>query len=204
MSLTARRRRPLDRTIHHLRDTRFVVVATEGERTEEQYFSFFERKGSRVRVVVLGTTNGKSSPRHVLARLVHWSQKLQLTKDDALCLVVDEDRWPKAQLREVAKEAVRRRYELAISCPCFEVWLYLHLADPPGSMAAMNSRQVQEELRRVLGNYDRVNLKMEPFAQHVGDAVRRAQGLDCYQKERWPRRPGTRVYRVIEHIQELS
>jgi len=203
VTLTARRRRPLNRSIPHLRDTRLVVIATEGERTEKHYFSIFERRSSRVQVKVLETHRGESAPRHVLARLHQYAREYQLASDDVLCLVIDEDRWPRQQLGEVAAEALRRGYELAVSCPCFEVWLYLHYADPSPTMATMSSRQVQNELRRLLGGVDSAHLLLEQFESHVSDAVRRARDLDGDPNERWPRRPGTRVYRVIERIERI-
>jgi hypothetical protein len=203
VTLTTRRRRPLNRGIPHLRDTRLVVVATEGERTEKYYFSIFERRSSRVQVRVLETRQGESAPRHVLARLRRYAREYELGSDDVLCLVIDEDRWPGDQLGEVAAQALQRGYELAVSCPCFEVWLYLHHADPTPSMATMNSRQVQDELRRVLGGQDGAHVQLEEFERRVSDAVRRARDLDRHPTERWPRRPGTRVYRVIDRIEEI-
>jgi len=53
VSLTSRRKRPLKRDIKHLRDTRLVVIATEGHCTEKQYFEIFERRSSRVQVKIL-------------------------------------------------------------------------------------------------------------------------------------------------------
>jgi hypothetical protein len=68
----------------------------------------------------------------------------------------------------------------------------------------LGSQEVEEELRSLLGGYDRANLQVEQFEPHVTAAVGRARALDAYLAERWPRRPGTRVYRVIERIWELG
>ena len=78
MQLTSRRPRPLDRRIPHLRDTRLVIIATEGECTEKQYFSIFERKSTRVQVRVLETTQGMSAPKHVLDRLRRYRREYEL------------------------------------------------------------------------------------------------------------------------------
>ena len=48
MGMTSRRKRPLDHAIPHQRDTRLIIIATEGEKTERQYFSMF--RNVRVRV----------------------------------------------------------------------------------------------------------------------------------------------------------
>jgi len=202
MSLTSRRPRPLDRTIPHLRDTSLVVIATEGQCTERQYFSIFTGKSSRVQIKVLRTDSGMSAPKHILDRLRKYRREFELGPGDALCLVIDKDRWPDQQLRNVAKEALRLRFELAVSCPCFEIWLYLHHADPTPDMETMNSRQVEEALRKLLHGYDRTNLDVKKFEPSVQTAVNRAKALDINPDDRWPNRFGTRVYRVIQAIQE--
>ncbi|RPJ59633.1 MAG: RloB domain-containing protein [Acidobacteria bacterium] len=202
MQLTSRRPRPLDRRIPHLHDTRLVIIATEGECTEKQYFSTFERKSTRVQVRVLETIQGMSAPKHVLDRLRRYRREYELGPGDALCLVVDKDRWPDQQLSKVAAEAFRLHFELAVSRPCFEVWLYLHHTDCTPEMSDMTSQDIVECLRVLLGGYDNSNLRTELFEPHIDDAVRRAEALDVSPSDRWPNRLGTRVYRVIRAIRD--
>jgi len=202
MGLTSRRKRPLDRTIPHQRDARLVVIATEGTSTERDYFAIFGRMSSRVQVRVLETEGGYSAPRHVLERLRRFRREFDLGPSDALCLVIDKDRWPDAQLNEVAKGALQMRALLAVSNPCFEVWLYLHSADPPDEMAAMTSQQVKSAHRSALTARAGDATPETYYLQRVDDAVRRAVGLDVTPEQRWPNRLGTRVYRVIEAIRE--
>lgn len=202
MSLTSRKKRPLDREIPHQRDTSLVVIATEGTLTEKQYFTMFQRKSSRVQVKVLQTEEGLSAPRHVLGRLSQFRKDSDLGQGDALCLVIDKDRWPDAQLAEVAAAASKRHFVLAVSHPCFEVWLYLHHADPPPAMRSMSSQAISQALRHLLGGYEKTNLRTELFEPHVDDAVARAQALDEQPADRWPNQLGTRVYRVIHAIRE--
>jgi len=75
MSLTSRRKRPLDHTVAHLRDTRLIVIATEGEKTEKQYFSMFQ--SLRVQVRVLHTEEGFSAPKHVFDRLSDYRRQVR-------------------------------------------------------------------------------------------------------------------------------
>jgi hypothetical protein len=201
LSLTSRRKRPLDRERHPLRDARLVVIATEGQETEPQYFRAFEKADSRTQVVVLETQRGESAPKHVLRRLDEFKKGFELGKGDLLFLVIDEDRWPAAQLSEVASEARRKTFALAVSSPCFDVWLYMHHADPPATMQTMCCREVKAELRSVLGEYNPSNLRMERFIPRVEDAIRRAISLNSDHTARWPARPGSRVYLIMQTIQ---
>lgn len=200
MRHTSRKRRPLDRSSHPIRDSRLVIVATEGEATEPQYFRAFERKDSRLQVKVLETEDGKSAPKHVLRRLQEYKRKFELGKGDLLFLVIDTDRWPSEQLAEVASEARRQKFVLTVSCPCFDVWLYLHHDDLPDAMQTMSSQQIKTALRDLLGEYNPAKLKMEIFMPRVADAIRRAKGLDVEPSQRWPNQPGSRVYLIMECI----
>jgi len=202
MTRTSRRKRPLDREKHPLRDSRLVVIATEGERTEPRYFRAFERVDSRVQVEVLETIDGESAPKHVLERLRNYKRDHQIGKGDALFLVIDEDRWPSKQLSQVASEARKLRCGFAVSCPCFDVWLYLHHADPPTEMAQMSSQDVKAALRGLLGGYNPSNFNPDDFLPTLDDAIDRARSLDDDVSMRWPKRPGSRVYLVIESICE--
>ncbi|MCK5509304.1 MAG: hypothetical protein KAI50_12390 [Desulfobacterales bacterium] len=53
MALTTRRKRPLDRRTRpepH-RDARLFVIATEGEKTEKQYFSLFRNRRCQLKII---------------------------------------------------------------------------------------------------------------------------------------------------------
>jgi len=42
--LRYRKKRPIEREVGVLRDARLIIIATEGEKTEKQYFSIFRPK----------------------------------------------------------------------------------------------------------------------------------------------------------------
>jgi hypothetical protein len=205
MGLTSRRKRPLDRSIPHLWDTRLVIIASEGEKTEKQYFESDLFRNPRVQVKVLETKKGFSAPDYVLQRLKDFARETDLQPDDELWLVVDKDRWPEQNLKRVCSHAVRGRKQkarIAVSNPCFELWLFLHHAD--WDTPSPSSRQVEEELRRLLGNYNKSNLDIERFQGRIEIAVSRAKQLDVAPSKRWPENPGTHVYRLVEVIGALE
>ncbi len=114
-----------------VRDARIFVIAVEGEKTEEQYFSLFG--SSRVHVEVLSAGSGSlSAPKHVLERLVRFEQQYDLGPEDERWFVADVDRQRGQFLAQVTQIARDSGYHLAISNPCFELWLLLHFreADP--------------------------------------------------------------------------
>ncbi len=115
MVLTARKARPLNRKIPHLRDTKLIIIATEGHKTEKQYFRIF--KNHRVQVVVIPSKNNRSAPEYIFDLLNIYSAEYQIGKDDELWLMVDTDRWGDRKLSAICREAVKKNYYLAIELP---------------------------------------------------------------------------------------
>jgi len=124
MALTGRKHRPLNRKVSHLRDTKLIIIAAEGHKTEKQYFRIFENH--RVQVIVIPAKDNRSAPEYILEKLNSYIKEYEIGKDDQLWLMIDTDRWGDKKLSKICKEAIQKKYDLAVSNPCFEVWLYLH------------------------------------------------------------------------------
>ena len=197
MGLTSRQKRPLDRAVGHLRDTKLIVIAVEGEKTEKQYFDMFRNVRVQVRVLPTGDDHA-SAPEHVLARLAEFKDGHEFEPGDEFWFMTDVDRWGPRKLSLITREAVQKGYGLAISNPCFEYWMYLHLDDPPPDWSTCS--QFKEGIRGKLGSYNSSNLNTARFEAHVGEAVRRSKMLEDQPDARRPRAIGSHVYRVVERI----
>ena len=208
MGLTSRKKRPLNRDIPHFRNTSLIIIATEGAETEKQYFAFFRQK--RVQVMVLPTPKdeedpryGHSSPRAVLKRLDEFKKQYDLGDQDQLWLMVDTDRWPIAQLDKVASDAQQKHFRMAVSNPCFELWLYLHHGDVDANRV-YTCRELEEKLRALLNGFNKRNLRLSDFHGHEDVALARAEALDQSPEQRWPLQVGTHVYRVVRESKALG
>lgn len=197
----------LDRRVQR-RDARIFVIATEGAETEPAYFRGLQEREvidrSRVHIEVIATPreDGTSAPKHVLGRLDAFSTRYRLFEGlDELWLVLDVDRWPAQQLSEVTQEATQKRFGLAMSNPCFELWLLLHVADVPPH--AHTCEGCETELRRVLGTYSKTRLNPEIFAARpaVETAIARARALE-HDGHRWPQALGSHVHRLAARLLE--
>ncbi|MBM3334999.1 RloB domain-containing protein, partial [Candidatus Sumerlaeota bacterium] len=195
------RPRPLNRTIPHEREARLIVIATEGSETEKKYFTVF--RSTHVQVRVLPTEQGRSSPNHVFSSLSKFKREYELSADDQLWVMVDVDRWPKKMLAQVARGARQKGFRMAVSNPCFELWLYLHHSDIDRGKR-YTSQEMKKELAELLGGYDPSDLQTEQFERHIEAALRRARALDVAPKERWPSNTGTHVYRVVNEVLQLA
>ena len=128
------------------RDARLIVIASEGKDTERIYFKALAKEYTNLRVHVRilersENEQNNSSPEHVLKQLNDYKSKYDLKADDELWLVVDKDRWTETMLSHVATECSQEvAMHMALSNPCFELWLLLHMED-----AASLSPEEQEQ-----------------------------------------------------------
>lgn len=201
------------------RDARLIVIAAEGKDTERIYFEALANKyiNPRVHVHILKREKeeqNNSSPKHVLRQLVDYEKQYELESDDELWLVVDRDRWTDEMLSNVATKCAQDYYlHIALSNPCFELWLLLHLVDvallsPEERQLWIENRRASKNanpylkvlLRQAMGSYHEANYDAEMLIEHVGEAIDRAKSLDTNLTDRWPQTLGTRVYLLAESV----
>ena len=198
-----------------IRNPNLIVIASEGSNTEPQYFEGLKEKytNTKIHVEILPPReNTKSAPKFVLGQLDDFRRTYKLNEDDQLWLVFDLDRWEEEEISEVCKLAHQKGYSLAVSNPCFELWLLLHHRD-----LTDYSEEIKEEFRKnfkdgtprtrlnrelleILGRYNSTNIALEDFLPFVEIAIERARKIDTGENHRWPTDLGSKVYRLAEQI----
>lgn len=201
------------------RDARLIVIASEGKDAERIYFTALAKEytNPRVHVHILERSENEqnnSSPEHVLKQLNDYKSKYELEADDELWLVVDKDQWKDKTLSRVATEcALEVSMHMALSNPCFELWLLLHMEDaasltPKEHMLWMENRRksknadpyLKVRLRQKMGTYHESSYDAMTLIAHIEDAIKRARALDKTPTDRWPQTLGTRVYLLAESV----
>lgn len=180
-----------------VRDARIFVIATEGQETEKQYLSLFENPRVNVKILPTGS-DGLSAPKQVLERLAQFQQEYQLGDGDEFWLMVDVDRQRGQFLDEVTRGAREIGCQLAISNPCFELWLLLHFAE--ADRADTDCNALEKQLKSLPGGYNKTRLVLPTYRLRVAEAVTRAKALEGRPDLRWPDFPGTHVYKVVEKL----
>jgi hypothetical protein len=191
------------------RDAILFVIASEGAVTEPRYFEGLKVRCHRPGIYIHPLSRDDptlSSPEHVLGQLDLFRSQYTLREGDQLWLLMDRDvqSWKPAMISGVAQECQSKGYFLAVSNPCFEIWLLLHFEDVPN--------QGDQRKRDLAGNADGL-LKSEVASQyssscayidnfipHIGKAIARAEALDTEPDARWPSQLGTRVHRLVGQI----
>ena len=205
------------------RDARLIVIASEGKDTERIYFKALAKEytNPRVHVHILERSvdeQNNSSPEYVLKQLNDYKSQYELEADDELWLVVDKDRWTEAMLSRVAAECSQEvAMHMALSNPCFELWLLLHIEDatsltPEEQMQWMENRRKSKNadpylkvlLRQKMGSYHEADYDALMLIKHVEVAIVRAKALDRNPADRWPQTLGTRVYLLAESVMDRN
>lgn len=200
-----------------VRDAKLIVIAAEGTVTEGHYFNdlaspryFFN---PRIHVEVLEREDRASAPEHMIAQLDAFKKKYRLRAIDELWLVIDVDRWGDAKLSHIGTQCEQKKYALAVSNPCFELWLLLHhksVADytEEEQEELLENRSVgsrtrlEAELVEIVGQYNKSNLDSDDYLPHVERAIRNARAADKNPEHRWPNGLGSRVYRLVEKVMD--
>ncbi len=181
-----------------------ILIVCEGEKTEKQYFEGFARVFRTPVDVKIAREHGV--PMTLVATAKAYKKKAQdaARKEDdenraydAVWCVFDVDEHP--QVADARQMARANGIELAISNPCFELWLLLHFRDCPGM-------QHRDTMRRLLSGhvpgYDK-RVEFAAYAQGYPQAAKRAEQMDKKADEEGDsgRNPTTAVYRLTRKIE---
>jgi hypothetical protein len=196
-----------------------VFVATEDTYAAKQYLEALQERGlvdrSRVEIIPLPTTDGRSSLGALLDRLKEHRGALDVSlAQDAYWAVFDVDHHDAKELSRAAQVARSRSYGLAGSNPCFELWLLLHLTENIANVASASddrhaARDCEQRLREALQGddpqargYDKTCIGAQRFAipELVQAACTRARALSPATGEPWPSTVGTHVHALIEGL----
>jgi len=197
------------------RDARtFFVIATEGYATEKKYFNGLETKANpKVKIEVLEKDSTASSPKDVLEALDAYAKEYVLVDGDELWVVIDRDSWSAKMIKNIAQACHQKaNYFFALSNPCFEFWLLLHVAKVESwtdevkkeffenKKVSKTRTRLEKELLDILGSYNKRNPDLSHFLPHVQKAIVQAKYFDVNPENRWIDGLGTRVYLLVEKL----
>lgn len=201
-----RKNRPYKRG-EPFRNARLFVIVCEGAKREVEYFKFFQQFSQRVKIEPLPPRENASAPNHFLSRAQEFvdADTNDFNANDSLWFVSDVDHWQESVLRDVSKESKQRtNWHLAVSNPCFEVWLFVHFKDISELpklyqlTAAKRCAPTKQAVDAIMpGGY-----KVEVFAPRIEEAIRRAKANDNDTNHFMPDLPDTKLYQLAEQMLE--
>ena len=200
MSLFERKARPLTRDVASLRDDRLFIVSCDDTFAPKQYFDFF--RITRVKIHVVPTTDGTSAAAHVLDRPLQFDHE----PDDELWMLLDTDHCAQGTHLQgfvtALRDAKQKGVNVALSKPCFELWLLFHHQHESSVGELSTAADVEVQLRAHLGAYNKTRLNAAHYPlESVVEAHTRASRLDAaVVGGDIPAANTSRVYRLLEAI----
>jgi hypothetical protein len=182
-----------------------ILVVTEGKVTEPSYLNGFRDWVHNPRVQIR-MVPGAGSPGSIVNEAVTRKRSAeQLARrerdrnhafDEVWCVFDVDEHKDMDCAEELAKQ---NGLSLAISNPCFELWLLLHFREQPGMQSCQSLQTMLEEH---INGYDKKVDFVKQFSERYEIALGRARLLDenaLHDGE--PRRnPSTGVWRLTESI----
>jgi hypothetical protein len=213
-----RERQPFKRVGFFRETQKLVVIASEGTETEVQYFEEFKSSNlyndANIFIETLNRYSQSSSPKSVLATVKGFKKAYDLKLTDELWVLIDRDKqsWKIPEIDHVAQQCNQGRIGFAMSNPCFELWILLHLTDldtfSAEELAEMlenkkinkNRTWIEKKLSELLEGYNKTNIRSDRFINGCYEAVSRAEKLDVNPQHRWPNGLGTHVYKLFKQV----
>ncbi len=197
---------------------KIIVLAYEGNNTEAIYFETLKEtvrfNDDLIYLVSLRRhkNDTNSAPIHVFNKLKREAKDLfNFGSTDELWMIIDRDSWTNIpKISDLCKE--QGNFNLALSNPCFEFWVLLHIRD----MTTFNEMELKDifenfkvtskktYLKKLLGElidggYNESNPKPERYIPFIDLAVSRAKELDNPEID-FPISLGSHVYKLVEKI----
>ncbi len=189
--------RPFKRRSAIRKYKRRYYLVCEGNVTEPDYFNQLKGIYRDSIIDIKCLKKRQSAPKYLIQYALEAQSDLR--KGDELWILLDVDNWTQEQFEGLEKWSSQKvdRY-VAVSKPCFEIWLVLHEQDPKDCSKKACQSYFQENIA-----YRNKRIRMNWLtAEKLSNAVTRAKARDISNQGIVPDVPTSRVYKLIENIKE--
>ena len=212
---------PLVRKGGFLEAEKMFVLSYEGKISEKKYFEDFRNSelfndSGLIEIISLKRpTNRGSDPISVKKLLLEAKKEYRFKDTDEFWLIIDRDDWEEIHnhnFDELVEDCKKENnFFLAMSNPCFEIWLILHLKDinefdEAEKIKIMSNEKISNSknyIDKVLSEIQGRSYNKRPnpriFSPLTKTAIDRAKGLDNENQD-YPKQLGTHIYKLIEKL----
>ena len=212
-----REREEFFRESNAIEKDRIIVLAFEGNDTERIYFEEFRSSVKfnddliYLHLLKRSKNDTNSAPNHVFKKLKREAKdEFNFGNDDELWMIIDTDRWRNILEIIQACKTLKNMF-VAVSNPCFEFWLLLHIKNIEeysqdelalileNKKVTNKKNYVDIKISEILGSYNKTNPKPEQFLPTINLAINQAKKLDDLEED-YPSKLGSHIYKLIEKI----
>lgn len=206
---------------------KLFILSYEGQVTEKKYFEdfrtseYFNDSGLIETVPLKRPKNTGSDPISVKKLLENAKREYRFKETDEFWLIIDRDHWETIHKHDfsglVRDCKAEKNFYLAMSNPCFEIWLVLHLKDineftEEEKIAILENVEINKSknyidalIGKLEGKGRGYNKKPNPniYLPLTVIAIERAKLLDNLLND-YPLSIGTNVYKLVEKLLKAS
>jgi hypothetical protein len=200
-------KRPLDRRVDTRSPRTRILIVTEGERTEPNYFNAISERLPRgtVEIAIEGCGFNTIGLVKEAARLRDLREPLR--QFDEVWVVYDKDDFPPEHFNDASQLSDRLGLKAAWSNEAFELWYVLHFQDLKSGLPRDDySKMLKKHLGEpYVKNAVDMFLKLEGLGS-LEDACRRGKHLAELSKNETPAHsnPCTMVFKLVERLLEFQ
>ena len=206
---------------------KFYILAFEGTVTERKYFEdlraseYFNDSGQIETISLKKGPYDGNSPLDVKSLLSKTKREYNFRPTDEFWLIIDRDDWErihKIDIDQVVKDCrSERNFNMALSNPCFEIWLLLHLSKI-SDFSEEEQKKIYENapvsekkhyidvvLANKIGDGRGYNKRPNPgiFLPRIRNAIINALEVS-EQGSFYPKKLGSDVYKLVEKLIKYS
>ena len=178
------------------KDARLFVIVAEGHR-EENYFQWFNAKNSRIQILLIDRTENESAPKLFIDRIQKAESEGKYSPDaqDHVWFICDVDRW-RQQIEELRENCQQKpNWNIAVSNPCFEVWLHFHSGRIQTGKEISCHTLKQKLPKSATGAYN-----PEKYGPLIEKATEHAKNSDTSPDSFFPDKMQTKIYQLAESM----
>lgn len=214
---------PLIRLGGYCQAEKLFVLSYEGAVTERKYFqdfrasNYFNNSGLIEIVPLKKPKDRASDPFSVKKLLKEAKREYRFKTTDEFWLIIDRDDWEeihKLDFNELLAECKKEKnFYLAMSNPCFEIWLVLHFKELSefsedeqklifeNAKVSKAKNYIDIVVGELQGGGRGYNKRPNPsiYFPLTQTAIQRAKALDTLMED-YPKSLGTHLYKLIEKL----
>lgn len=191
-----------------------VLIVTEGEKTEPNYFRSLKDHLTLNSANVMITGDSGSGPISVVNFAIqqHKLEKSCGDPFDKVFCVFDKDTHASYQqaLQKIDSAKPKNTFLAITSVPCFEYWLLLHYAYTTAQFQTVGgksgcSKLIDSELKKYLPGYQKTDGSIfEKLVKKLPQAkIYAARSLKESQKNNYDN-PSTKVHKLVEYLENIK
>ncbi|GAA2048670.1 RloB family protein [Streptomyces cheonanensis] len=200
------RGKSLKRPPAHRRERRRVLIYCEGECTEDQYFKGLRADLRHIPLTIaLGPAHGV--PTELVRAAVKHKERAPTSPadrrtayDEVWCVMDVEAPAPHPDLQQALRLAGDRGIKVALSNPCFELWLLLQFQDVTRYRTSAQAQQMLGEHKGCGYRRDRKHLDYPALRSLHTDACDRAAALRAVTERGHRTNPWTDVDQLVQGL----